>query len=174
MASSSTEPVDWHEGLDGTEVYFREVLRPGVGAWAALSGVALMLGAAYLVALGPVAGLIATAALMGLGAFWFSRLRAVVRVDDRVLRAGSARLPLAFVGRVRALDASESALARSSGADANAYLVLRVGYAKTSVAVEVTDPRDPHSYWLISTRHPDRLVSAIMDARSAAGMQSSG
>lgn len=164
MGPTSTAPGQWHEGLDGTQEFYREVLRPSGGAWAALLGLALMLGAAYLVALGPLAALIAIVALVGLGAFWFSRLRTVVRVDDRVVRAGAARLPLNYVGRVRALDAEESAIARSSGADANAYLVLRVGYARTSVAVEVTDPRDPHTYWLISTRHPERLVSAIMEA----------
>jgi hypothetical protein len=174
MTTPSTEPAQWREGVDGSHEYYREVLRPGKGAWAALIGLALMLGAAYFAALGPIAGVISAAVLMAIGGFWFSRLRAVVRVDDRVLRAGKARLPLAYVGRVRALDQEQSAVARSSGADAHAFLVLRVGYAKTSVAVEVADPRDPHTYWLISTRHPQQLVSAIMEATSSAGATTTG
>ena len=89
---------------------------------------------------------------------------AIVRVDDRVLRVGRARLPLCYIGDVRALDADTTTAAMRTRADANAYLLVRPGYADTSVAVAVTDARDPHPYWLISARHPDELAAAITQA----------
>ena len=36
------------------------------------------------------------------------------------------------------------------------------------VRVPLTDPADPTPYWLVSTRHPARLVAALDAARSAA------
>ena len=45
-------------------------------------------------------------------------------------------------------------------ADARAYLLLRP-YLKRAVRVEITDPADPTPYWLVSTRHPDRLAEAV-------------
>jgi hypothetical protein len=54
------------------------------------------------------------------------------------------------------------------GADARAYLLLRP-YLKRAVKVEITDPADPAPYWLLSTRHPDRLAGAIAGLRSVHG-----
>jgi len=45
-------------------------------------------------------------------------------------------------------------------ADVRAYLLLRP-YLKRSVKVTVRDERDPTPYWLVSTRHPEHLVTAI-------------
>ena len=30
--------------------------------------------------------------------------------------------------------------------------------------VEVTDPDDPHPYWLFSTRHPEKVASVLRQA----------
>jgi hypothetical protein len=45
-------------------------------------------------------------------------------------------------------------------ADARAYLVLRP-YVKRAVRVPLLDPDDPTPYWLVSCRHPDRVLSAL-------------
>ena len=34
-------------------------------------------------------------------------------------------------------------------------------YVKTAVRVELTDPADPTPYWLLSSRHPQALASAL-------------
>ena len=39
-------------------------------------------------------------------------------------------------------------------------------HLKRSVRVEITDPADPAPYWLLSTRHPDRLARAIAGLHS--------
>lgn len=148
---------------------FREVLRPTVWLWLAGFAAAAFLAVAYGGALGAIAGWSCFAILAALSVWVVGRTAAVVSVDDRELRAGRARLPLAFVGRVRALDEEDAAIARGPGADADAYLLLRTSYSRRAVAVEVTDPRDPHPYWLISTRQPEQLVSAIMGATQPGG-----
>ena len=32
---------------------------------------------------------------------------------------------------------------------------------KVLVRVDLNDPADPHPYWLVSTRHPERLADAL-------------
>lgn len=125
-------------------------------------GAAVMLGLAYGAALGPI-GAAVTFTLVLLAGMWLVAGRIVrVRVDHAGLHVGAATLPPQFIGRVAPLDAAAAALARGAGGDARSYLVLRTGYSALAVAVEVDDPRDPHSYWLISTRHPQALASAII------------
>lgn len=154
----------WIEGRDGNNPTYLERLRPSVWAWLVPLGAAIAMAVAYLVALGPWGALITFVVVLGLGSYVLMRSVAVVRVDDHVFRAGRARLPLEHIGRVRALDAAASERMRSSGANASAFYLLRVGYARTAIAVEVTDPRDPHPFWVVSTRRPEELASAIMDA----------
>ena len=154
---------------DSSPLRFREVLRPSLWLWLAGFAAAAFLAIAYGGALGAVAGWLCFAVLAALAVWVVGRTAAVVSVDDQVLRAGRATLPLEFVGRVRAMDEADAAIARGPGADADAYLLLRTSYSRRAVAVEVVDPRDPHPYWLISTRQPELLVSAIMGATPPSG-----
>jgi predicted membrane metal-binding protein len=110
---------------------------PGPAAWAC-SGIALALLAALLVSYGG----------------------ARVSVTDGWLLAGQARIEAAYVGEVAALDAEETRRVAGPQADARAYLLLRP-YLRRAVRVEITDPADPAPYWLLSTRHPDRLAAAV-------------
>jgi DUF3093 family protein len=110
---------------------------PGALAWAC-SGVALALLAALLVSYGG----------------------ARVSVEDGWLRAGRARIEGAHVGEVAALDPEETRRVAGPQADARAYLLLRP-YLRRAVRVEITDPADPAPYWLLSTRHPDELATAV-------------
>lgn len=165
--ASDSDPAIWAEGRDGTQVTFSERLRPSNWAWLIPLSAATALALAYSVALGPVGALVTFIAVFGIGAYILLRSFATVRVDDQVFRAGAARLPLAFAGRVRVLDEDAAARVRSSGADAQAYYLLRIGYSKRAVAVEVTDQRDPHPYWVVSTRRPEELASAIMEASAS-------
>jgi hypothetical protein len=79
---------------------------------------------------------------------------------DGWFRAGRARIEAEHLGGVTALDAEETRRVAGPEADARAYLLLRP-YAKRAVKVEITDPADPAPYWLVCTRHPDELASAL-------------
>lgn len=96
--------------------------------------------------------------LMAAGFLWIGAARLVV--DGQRLRAGRASIPLELLGRAEALDPEATRRAAGTEADARAYLLLRP-YLKRAVRVEITDPRDPAPYWLLHTRHPDRLVAAL-------------
>jgi hypothetical protein len=83
-----------------------------------------------------------------------------VSVRDGYFRAGRARIEAVHLGTVAALDAEETRRVAGPEADARAYLLLRP-YLKRAVRVEITDPADPAPYWLVSSRHPDRLAQAV-------------
>lgn len=119
---------------------FIVVLAPAV-AWAA-SGVLL-------------AGTVAL--LLGYGA-------ARIRVADGMLLAGRARIPVHLLAEPTALDAETTRLLAGRNADARAFFLLRP-YLKRAVRVAVEDPADPTPYWLLSTRHPERLAGALTTAR---------
>lgn len=83
-----------------------------------------------------------------------------VEVGDTHLLAGRARIPLSLLARPHALDATQTRERIGPSADARAYLLVRP-YVAESVVVDVTDPRDPAPYWLVSTRHPAALSAAL-------------
>lgn len=87
----------------------------------------------------------------------------VVEVADGRLRAGRARIPLRLLGTPSALDADTTKRVLGVEADARAYLLTRP-YLKQAARIPVLDPADPAPYWLVCSRHPDRLVAAIRDA----------
>lgn len=85
---------------------------------------------------------------------------ALVQVDAEKLRAGRATIERVHLGEVEAL--TGDAVRHAFGRDCNpaAYLVLR-SYLPGAVRVRITDPQDPTPYWLIGTRHPERLAAAL-------------
>ena len=113
--------------------------------------VAMPLAAAW-----TVTGIVGALLAAGLWTYGAPRLQ----VSDGVFRAGPARISVAHLGTAEALDAESSRRVAGRDADARAFLMLRP-YLKRAVKVEVTDPADPTPYWLVGTRHPAALVSAL-------------
>lgn len=83
-----------------------------------------------------------------------------IEVRDGVLHAGTARIPLEHVGAVQALDRDATRRVHGVDADARAFLLTRP-YIASAVKVAVDDPDDPTPYWLISSRHPRQLATAL-------------
>jgi hypothetical protein len=96
---------------------------------------------------------------------WLVRTTPVVAVDPEVLVAGRARLPVGFVAGVEALDAERMRAARGVELDARAWLLLR-GWVPGGVRIRLDDPADDTPYWLVSSRRPQALASALEAARS--------
>ena len=86
--------------------------------------------------------------------------RGRVRVDQGVLRVPGGRIALAELGGVRALDREATRLARGPLAQPRAFVATR-SWLAASVQVQVEDPDDDTPYWLIGTRHPDRLAEVL-------------
>ena len=87
-----------------------------------------------------------------------------VTVAAGELSAGRAHIPVHHVGAVTPLDADGMRRQAGVDADARAYLLIRP-YLSRGVRIEITDPADPTPYWLVGSRHPDRLAAALDSAR---------
>lgn len=147
---------------NGAEPYYRERLWPASWVWLVAAGFGGSLGVAYGYAYGSAAGWVvgaATAVLLLAGVAWLGH-SAIVVWPDRLV-AGAAALPLEWIGRTAALDRDQTVVARTTKADARAFLFLRTWAAPTAAVVEVTDPADPHPYWLVSSRRPQQFVAAL-------------
>jgi hypothetical protein len=116
---------------------------------------------AFIVSMPALAAWTATAVLVLItfaGFAWLGSAR--VEVRDGMLYAGPAHISLGLLGPVEPLDAEETRRVHGVDADARAFLLTRP-YLKRSVLVPVLDSADRTPYWLISTRHPDRLAAVL-------------
>lgn len=94
---------------------------------------------------------------------WFGR--AEVRVVDSedgtpVLWAGAAHLPADVIGRSAEIPASAKSAALGRQLDPAAF-VLHRAWIGPMVLVVLDDADDPTPYWLVSSRHPERVLSAL-------------
>ncbi|WP_341924939.1 DUF3093 domain-containing protein [Nocardioides psychrotolerans] len=109
---------------------------------------------------GLLSWVITAAAMLLLSAALISFGSAQIAVRDGVLRAGRASIDARHLGVAVALDAEATRRTAGRDADVRAFLLLRP-YLKRSVKIALHDPADPTPYWLLSTRHPERLVAAL-------------
>jgi hypothetical protein len=94
-----------------------------------------------------------------------------VTVQDDELLVDDARLPLRFVSAAKVLDANAKRDLLGPYAEPYAFVIQRP-WIGGAVQVHLADPADPTPYWLVSTRHPERLAEAISRPRSPAGLGS--
>jgi Protein of unknown function (DUF3093) len=141
------------------DVRFSERLWPSPAGWLVAPGLA---AAAALVVLpiGPVVPAFAAATTAAATVAFLVATSPRVEVVDGRLRAGRAQIPLSLLGAARAARGEEARQERGPRLDARAYLCIR-GWVDPVVRVEVIDPHDPTPYWLVSSRRPDALVSAL-------------
>jgi hypothetical protein len=114
--------------------------------------------------LGPVWGVGTSIAALLVAAAIFSSASIVISVDAREVHVGRASIEHAYIAGCRALDGEETRRRASVEADARAHMVLRP-YIKTAVEISLNDPDDPVPYWIVSTRHRERLAAAMQDAK---------
>ena len=140
---------------------YRENLRVPVSWWIIAAAATVTLFVITAVPVGTFAGaLVGGTALLLLVLFFLQYGGARVEVDDERLRAGRAVIERAHLGTAEALTGDDARRAFGRECDPKAYLLLRP-YVRSAVRVEITDPRDPAPYWVIATRHPDRLAAAL-------------
>ena len=149
----------------GAEPSYRERLWPGPTVWVLTFGMVAALAVAYANAVSALAGWAIAVAGGLFGLAMISRMAARVAVDADGLRAGRAFLDWDHTGRVVALDGPRARAARGPEGDPTAFLLLRPGVGPGAVVLEVLDPLDPHRTWLIASRHPERMASAIDSSR---------
>ena len=90
---------------------------------------------------------------------WAGRIRVAVTADE--LRVDDARLPRAVIADVIALDAAGKREALGVGAHPMAFVIQRP-WIGGAVQVILNDPADPTPFWVVSTRHPVELATALL------------
>lgn len=148
---------------------YREHLRVPVSYWLLAVPSIVILGAELYAGFGgfipPLIYAVFTAVVVGFLLTWGG---ASIEVANGTLRAGHATLPLRQVGDVVPLDEKQAALLRGPRADPAAHLMLRP-YLKRAVYIALADPAGGVPYWLVATRRPAELASAIERSRQTVG-----
>ncbi|HJQ88972.1 MAG TPA: DUF3093 domain-containing protein [Propionibacteriaceae bacterium] len=145
---------------------FRERLTVPIIWWVLAGLFSLSVLVAVGTYLGPAWGLGTSIATLLVAASIFGSAAILISVDEQEIRVGRASIEHAYIATCRALDAEQTRRRTGVEADARAHLVLRP-YIKTTVEITLDDPEDPVPYWLVSTRHPQRLAAALQDAASS-------
>ncbi len=93
---------------------------------------------------------------------WLGRSEVAVVSRDGVLElwAGPAHLPVNVIKRSAEVPRSAKSAAEGRQLDPAAY-VLHRGWVGPMVLAVLDDADDPTPYWLVSCRHPDRVLSAL-------------
>jgi hypothetical protein len=104
-----------------------------------------------------------TVAAMAL--LWLGRVEIRVTADSAVpggveLWAGEAHLPVTAIARSAEIARSAKSAALGRQLDPAAY-VLHRAWVGPMVLLVLDDPDDPTPYWLVSCRHPERVLSAL-------------
>jgi Protein of unknown function (DUF3093) len=76
------------------------------------------------------------------------------------LRVNTAHLPVDVVSRSAEVPRSAKSAALGRQLDPAAYVVHRA-WVGPMVLLVLDDPDDPTPYWLVSCRHPDRVLAAL-------------
>ena len=104
-----------------------------------------------------VLGAVAAGVLLWLGRV---EVRVVETGPDVELWAGQAHLPASVVSRTEEIPRTAKSAALGRQLDPAAF-VLHRGWVGPLVLLVLDDPDDPTPYWLVSARHPERVLSAL-------------
>jgi hypothetical protein len=147
---------------------YRERLRLSWWAWLGGLVLALILGFEVLLVFAGVPAwpvLLVLAPLTVAALLWIGRIRVTVTAEE--FQVDDARLPVSVIADVVALDADGKREALGVGAHPLAFVIQRP-WIGPAVQVLLDDPADPTPYWVISTRHPVELATALLAVRDAA------
>jgi hypothetical protein len=96
---------------------------------------------------------------------WLGRVE--IRVTDNSavaggveLWAGEAHLPVTVIARSAEIAGTAKSAALGRQLDPAAF-VLHRAWVGPLILVVLDDPDDPTPYWLVSCRHPERVLSAL-------------
>ena len=166
MTSGSDRAADAsgaHQSDAPADVTYRETLRTPWWWYLAAAGVACILAAEFHVGGLPLTDWIPFGVLIpGFAVFVWWLGRTTLRVRDGELLIQGAHLPLRLVSGAVGLDARTLRLVVGREGDPAAFVQIRP-WVGPGVQLWLDDPEDPTPYWVVSTRHPKKLL-AVVDA----------
>lgn len=143
---------------------YRERLVPGPGMFVAL----ILAVPAVALVLTPIQADIAWpvgVAVYLIAAVTLLLLSPVVTVAGATLTAGHASIPVSQLGEAEALGAEGLRVAIGPGLDARTFMLVR-GWIHRGVRIENIDASDPAPHWIITTRHPQKLIDTVQAAKA--------
>jgi Ca2+/Na+ antiporter len=144
-------------------VIFKEVLRPPIWVLAfiyfLLLSLVIALWAAFDNTVAFTSFVAATIAIIYIA----YAMRSTITFDGEELRIDRAHIESKYLGKVTILDSGAMRLLRTRDADPAAYLAIKF-WAPTGIKIEVTDPRDPTPYWLITSKRGEELAALLVNS----------
>ncbi|MCB0929323.1 MAG: DUF3093 domain-containing protein [Mycolicibacterium insubricum] len=147
-------------------VRYRERLWVPLWWWPLGMGLTTLLALELNVALYTLPNWVGFAVLLPVAAvvlLWLGRhvVKVTATADGQAeLWVDDAHLPTSAIERTAAVPASAKSAALGRQFDPAAFLAHRP-WIGPMVLVVLDDPDDPTPYWLVSSRHPDRVVAAL-------------
>ena len=141
-------------------VIFKEVLRPPIWVLTFIYFLFLSLVIALWAAFDNSVALIAFVAASIAIIYIAFAMRSTITFDGKELRIDRAHIEVDYLGKVTILDSPEMRLLRTRDADPAAYLAIKF-WAPTGIKIEVTDPRDPTPYWLITSKRGEEIAALL-------------
>ena len=139
---------------------FKEVLRPPIWVLAfiyfLLLSLVIALWAAFDNTVAFTSFVAATIAIIYIA----YAMRSTITFDGEELRIDRAHIESKYLGKVTILDSGAMRLLRTRDADPAAYLAIKF-WAPTGIKIEVTDPRDPTPYWLITSKRGEEIAALL-------------
>jgi hypothetical protein len=153
-------------GATSQSVRYRERLTVPWWWWPPAFGLAALVALEVNRAARDLPGWISFAVLFAIAAgvlIWFGRVEVRVldgREGPPVLWAGPAHLPADVITRSARIPTTAKSAALGRQLDPAAY-VLHRPWVGPMVLIVLDDADDPTPYWLVSSRHPDRVLTAL-------------
>lgn len=131
--------------------------------WWALVAIGFVASIAVVVifSLNPTVGIaVSILTLIGVAIFLGVYSATPVTVGDGVFTAGRNTIERQYISSAEPLSGDAARRAVGVDVDPKAFLFTRP-FIRDLVRVHIDDPADPHPYWLVSTRHPQKVAEAI-------------
>lgn len=148
---------------------YRESLRTPWWWYVAAAGIAALLAGEFYVGGFSLTLWIPFAILVPLSlllVWWIGHSRLEIRDGELFIRG--AHLPLQYVSGAVALDAATLRRVVGREGDPAAYISIRP-WIGPGVQLWLDDPDDPAPYWVVSSRHPQRVVEVVRAVPGVAG-----
>lgn len=139
---------------------YRERVWPSAWVWLLSASLGASLAIAYGAAYGAQVGLVVLVPALALPLTGLAISAPVLTVSHRRLSAGRAVIPTTVVTRCASLGREQMQRALRLP-DPSIFTLVRPWTVRSGVLLEIEDPADPHTVWLLSTRHPHRLAAAL-------------